>query len=84
MRTTTTDTQNAWLSGDYVGSNRPMVRATIQRLDLTILSYGNQVYSSVPFGQANMPLELPNLKDVKWNRTVDSGVASMTMTLYNT
>jgi len=61
-----------------------MVRATIQRLDLTILSYGNQQYSSVPFGQANMPLTLPNIKDVKWQRTVDSGVASMTMTLYNT
>ena len=84
MRTTTTATQSAWLSGDYVGTNRPMVRATIQRLDLTILSYGSQQYSSVPFGQANMPLELPNLKDVKWQRTVDSGVASMTMTLYNT
>ena len=84
MRTTTTATQNAWLSGDYVGTNRPMVRATIQRLDLTILSYGNQQYSSVPFGQANMPLELPNIKDVKWQRTVDSGVASMTVTLYNT
>jgi hypothetical protein len=48
------------------------------------MSYGNQQYSSVPFGQANMPLELPNLKDVKWKRTVDSGVADMTMTLYNT
>ena len=84
MRTTTTATQDAWLSGDYVGINRPMVRATIQRLDLTILSYGKQQYSSVPFGQANMPLELPNIKDVKWSRTVDSGVASMTMTLYNT
>jgi len=84
MRTTTTATNDAWLGGDYVGTNRPMVRATIQRLNLLLLPYGKQTYSSVPFGQANKPLELPNIKDVKWQRSVDGGVASMTMTLYNT
>jgi len=84
MRTTTDATKAAWASGDYVGTNRPMVRATIQRLQVMVLSYGKQQYSSVPFGQANVPLELPNIKDVKWSRTVDQGVASMTMTLFNT
>lgn len=91
MRTTTAATQSAWLGGDYIGTNRPMVRATIQKLALTVLSYGTtttrtlrQQYTSVPFGQVSKPLELPNIKDVKWNRSVDGGVASMTMTLYNT
>lgn len=91
MRTTTTATKNAWLGGDYIGTNRPMVRATIQKLAMSALSYGTtsktslrQEYTSVPFGQKSRPLELPNLKDVKWNRSVDGGVATMTMTLYNT
>ena len=84
MRTTTTQTKNAWASGDYVGSQRPMVRATIQRLSVSLRSFGSQVYSSVPFGQGNRPLELPNIKSVKWSRSVDQGVATATMTLYNT
>jgi hypothetical protein len=61
-----------------------MVRATIQRLSLCVLTYGKQQYSSVPFGQASTPLELPNIKDVTWSRSVDNGVATMSMTLYNT
>src|ERR1035437_9657017 len=84
MRTTTSGTQSAWLSGGYVGSKRPMVRATIQRLSLCVLTYGKQQYSSVPFGQASKPLELPSIKDVTWTRSVDNGVATMSMTLYNT
>lgn len=84
MRTTSSATQTAWLSGDYSGSQRPMVRATIQRLSVLLKSYAEQQYSSVCFGQANVPLELPNIKDVKWQRSIDNGVATMTMTLYNT
>ena len=84
MRTVSAATTAAWQSGDYVGSKKPMVRATIQRLSLCMQSYGKQSYSSVPFGQANRPLELPNIKDVKWQRSVDAGVATCTLTLYNT
>ena len=84
MRTTTSATQAQWLSGDYVGTNRPIVRATIQRLNVTLLTYAKQTYSSVPFGQASQPLELPNIKEVKWKRSVDGDVASMDMILYNT
>jgi hypothetical protein len=84
VRTTSPATQAAWLDGDYVGDNRPMIRATIQRLHVCLRSYGKQTYASVPFGQNSKPLELPNLKDVKWNRSIDGGVASCTLTLYNT
>jgi hypothetical protein len=84
VRTTTSATQAQWASGDYVGTARPMVRATIQKLNLMCLAYANQIYTSVPFGQASKPLELPNIKDVKWKRSVDGNVASMDMTLYNT
>src|ERR1035437_7958830 len=84
MRVTSKATKDAWLSGNYTGANRPIVRATIQRLSLCVLSYGNQQYSSVPFGQLNKPVELPNVRDVTWHRTTTDGVATMTMNLYNT
>lgn len=84
MRVTSKATKDAWLSGNYTGANRPIVRATIQRLNLCVLSYGKQQYSSVPFGQLNRPVELPNIRDVTWHRTTTDGVATMTMNLYNT
>ena len=84
MRTTSAQTQAVWQSGDFVGGNRPIVRATIQRLSLYKRSFGSQVYTSVPFAQKSKPLELPNIKSVKWSRSVDGGVATCTLTLYNT
>jgi hypothetical protein len=84
MRTTSAQTQETWLSGAYTGSNRPMVRATIQRLTLQLSTYGNQTYSSVCFGQSSQPVELPNIQSVKWQRSVDQAVATMTMRLFNT
>lgn len=84
MRVTSAQTQATWLGGDFTGSRRPMVRATIQRLSMCLRSYGNQTYSSMMFGQHGKPVELPNIKDLKWARSTDNGAATMTMTLFNT
>jgi len=91
-------TKDAWLSGDYVGPRRPMMRATIQRLDVQLFPYTLEasqittpkavnhfgVFSTVPFGQMHQPLELPNLASVSWQRGDDKPVASCTLTFYNT
>ena len=84
MRATTTEYQDIWTSGDFTGASRAMVRATIQRLSVMVRSYGDQTYSSICHAQSSRPRELPNLKSVRWGRTVDQGVATMTLTLWNT
>lgn len=85
MRDVSLDTDVTWLSGDYTGANRPMVRATIQhpQMDLYDLTYN--VYAALMFGKgAGVPRELPNVKSLKWSRGVDTDVATATMELYNT
>ena len=84
MRVTSAQTQEIWDSGQFTGATRAMVRATIQQLSVMLCSYGQQVYASVPFGQADRPFELPNIKSVKWNRSTENSVGTMTMVLYNT
>lgn len=84
MRTVSTATMDAWTSGIYTGDNRPMVRATIQRLSVQVNAFKGQQYSAIPLGQGSTPMELPNIKSVKWNRAADQGVATMTMELWNT
>lgn len=83
MRATTTEYQDIWAGGDFTGERRPIVRATIQRLSVMVRSYGDQTYSTICHAQTSQPRELPNVKSVKWNRSVDGGVATMTMTLWN-
>lgn len=84
MRETTLATQEAWESGQFVGDQKPMVRATIQRLSVMLSSYGDQTYSSIAHGQRARPIEIPNIKSVNWGRSVDGNVATMRMTLWNT
>lgn len=84
MRTTTAATQDAWDSGQFIGPNRPVVRATIQRLSVMLTTRSTQVYSSIAHGQSARPVELPNVASVKWSRSVDGPVATMSMKLYNT
>lgn len=84
MRTVSTATMAAWRGGIFTGANRPMVRATIQRLSVQINSFKTQQYSAIPLGQVNVPRELPNIKSVKWNRQADQAVATMSMELWNT
>lgn len=84
MRQTTSQTQQVWESGQFIGDNKPMVRATIQRLSVMLTTRGSQVYSSIAHGQAATPVELPNVASVRWSRNITQSVATMTMKLYNT
>jgi hypothetical protein len=88
-------TRDTWLAGDFFGPNRPMVRATIQRIEVKTPGYdlakvpdshekGYGTFATVLFGQPNRPVELPNIKSFRWSRSIDSDVASATMVLYNT
>lgn len=84
MRQTTPETQAVWKSGSFIGTNRAMVRATIQRLSVMLSTRGTQVYSSICHGQDARPAELPNIQSVRWTRATENSVATMTMKLYNT
>jgi hypothetical protein len=83
MRNITGDTALAWTSGDYVGSNRPLVRATIVYLQNLIVPVVEEIYASVIYGQYERPVELPNIKSCTWKKAVDQDAATMTMVLYN-
>lgn len=94
MKITTAATKAAWLSGDYVGERRPMVRATIAKWSIkrtqyyvnsrqsTTWQHGGGLRSSL-FNQDGAIREFRNIKSIKWSRGVDTDVASMTMVLYN-
>jgi len=85
MRDTTAATDAVWLGGDFTGGNRPMIRATIQHVDMKLYDLGYNVYASLIFGDGLMPpRELPNIKSLKWSRGIDTDIASGTMELYNT
>ena len=86
MRTVSEETKQAWLSGDYTGANRPMMRATIQKFhgfEVPQPSGDDRYYCGI-FGQTHVPRELPNIKSVRWNRSVDIDVATCEIVLYNT
>jgi hypothetical protein len=95
MLTTSVATQNAWASGGYVGGNKPGCRVTVQKLHVASKDYnlsgvvgldlkGKGTFSSIYWGQTHTPVELPNLKSVKWERNVEQDVATCVIELYNT
>lgn len=95
MKATTTATKNAWAASFKGGGVRPMMRATIQNLDVKYVKYNLQdapgkqedgigVVTSAIFGQEHQPVELPNIKSIGWTRSVDQDLATMRMTLWNT
>jgi hypothetical protein len=97
VRTTTTQTSNAFAAAWKGGTDRPMQRATIQRLSVYSTPYdlndANQLedvpsgakgtFTSIVFAQSDQPIELPNIKSIRWSRSVEQEVATMTMVLWN-
>ena len=94
MKYVQNETLATWQSGDYVGKNRPMMRATIQMLNMQVFAYdlakvpfsqrkGTGKFTSAIFGQAHQPVELPNIKSIRWSRSVNQDVATCTIVLYN-
>lgn len=86
MKQVTQQHEDAWLSGDYTGNRRPMARATIQKMHMKIRSggEGHQSYAEYLFNQPDIPRELPNLKSVRYDRSVATDAATCTLELYNT
>ncbi len=74
----------AWRSGTFIGDQRPIARVTAQQGRISLYDSGNNLYATLPFGATKPPKELPNVKKVSWNRSVDAEVASCTIELYNT
>lgn len=89
----------AWMSGGFIGDNRPICRATIQVPFNFLYTQDNSLYASLLFrtetakvdhtGRTTSdedhyrPMELPNIKSMTWSRSVDQDIASATITLYN-
>jgi hypothetical protein len=85
MREVSTATTAVWLSGNFVGNRRAMARVTLQHPNMDLYDLGYNVYAALLFGaHASQPVELPNVKSLKWSRGVDTDVATGTLELYNT
>jgi len=104
MRNVTDQTTDAWTAAFKGGTDRPMQRATIEKLQVGLVPYdlskvptiinGNTVtsiphdeagnFASAMFCWSDDPIELPNIKSVKWSRGTDADVAQCTIELWNT
>src|SRR4051794_37761468 len=72
-------------AGDFTGDTRATARVTIQMVTLGLYQNDGHIYSSALFPHGGLGArELPNVKSIEWNRSVDSDVASMTMEMFNT
>jgi hypothetical protein len=89
----------AWKSETKTGSKRPVVRATIQKVNLKRFEYDTEqsmggdfdhqrrrrgVFTSIIFGDESGVRELRNIRSVSWTRAVSQDVAECTITLKNT
>lgn len=68
-----------WKSGSFVGNDKPVTRAVIQK---TVLEkYGP--WRSLNFGQSEPWYEIPNIKNVQIDQRLGTDAASMTLTMLN-
>lgn len=89
---------SAWLNPAKIGPRKPVVRATIQRQNLTKFEYDTAWaqggsferdrhikgdFTSIIFGDASPVLEIPNIMTCSWERTIDQDAATCTITLMN-
>lgn len=86
MKAVSANCTEVWQSGDFTGENRPMMRATIQAMNGRNCPQpsGDETYYTRIFGQTSVPRELPNIKSMKWHRSVDNDVATCEIVLWNT
>lgn len=87
MRNVPQQHTDAWVSGEFTGTQRAMMRATISRMTLRERRIEDENYAHVALGQVdaiNTPVELPNVKSISWQRSIDADVAGCTIELYNT
>ena len=75
---------DVWRSGEYTGADKPMQRATLQVFHLAATTHGKDVYAQYLFSQPWIPVELPNVKSINYDRSVDTDAATCRLELYNT
>lgn len=96
MKIVDSDTTDAWLSGAYIGERKAHVRAVIYKVQVLQVPVNiptavtgeasrlaDQLYTSVIFGQLFQPVELPNIVQLNWERTVRDQIATATIVLDN-
>lgn len=70
---------DVWESGNFVGENRPVGRATIQKAVLK----KNQAGRSLVFGQEEPQFEIPNILSINIDTSLGADAAQMTMVILN-
>lgn len=94
MKQVSEDTTATWLSGDYTGARRPIVRATIAKWRMKRTPYSLRWSTSADwhhdgkfntsiFNQTGGIRELRNIKSIKWTRSIDQDIATCEIVLYN-
>ena len=88
----TAGVEAAWRSGEFFGDNIPTARVTVHRINVRLTGtrdYGD--FASIIFGAGDgltnasrVPVEIPTIKSVAWNRSVDTNVADCTIEIWNT
>lgn len=73
-----------WQEGVFLGAKRAFGRVTIQKPKLSTSKIYTESYATLPFHQASRPRELPNVKSINWERSVDAEAATCTVVLWNT
>ena len=79
MRYMSEDMWDIWDSGQFVGDNRPVTRATVQKAVLR--HYG--IWRSLVFGQTEEQYEIPNIKTVSIDTRHQTDAATLTLTFLN-
>lgn len=91
MKQVSAFTSSAWTSGDYTGTRKPVMRATIQRVSMSNTPYAmlttgdwshHHSFSSLMFNQAGLIREFP-VESIKWSRSVEADAATVEITVAN-
>lgn len=84
MRTVSDTLTKAWKSAMYIGDRAASGRVTVQPLRVLLSRTNLGDFTSVPFATGGgAPRELPNVKSIKWDRSVDTDVATCTIEFLN-
>jgi hypothetical protein len=68
-----------WESGQFVGDDKPVTRATIQKSGLK----QDGAFRTILFDQHQPQYEIPNLKTIRIDRRLAQDAASLTLTFAN-
>lgn len=84
MRVVPASITTAWESGQFTGSSRSIARVTVQRTAISTQKVTRKFrWATYAFGNPHPMRELPNVKAVRWNRSVDQDAATCEIDLYN-